>query len=538
MIDENVPALLQLAQVQEYAGNRAEAEKHYRTAMALEPDDAKIPYNLAMLLEDDGRNDEATLLYQQALSIDGQYKQAWNNLGLLLKRTGDLEGALAAFVRATECDGSYQLAWKNLGAFLAEHGEYEAAKNALEIALELNAADQAAKDNYERLLAAIERSARVQQAAARAHAPTPDDAIQQVKSAKDLEARGDLSRAEQAYRRALDAYPNYHVALAGLGSILYGNEDYPAARDLLLLAVRDNPGDKNAWYTLSLVYEELGDLQAACQARQKSEALNCSPAGSSQLLPSKARNTDNVIDMSSRRRADDQRNQPQPPKKAASNLHTGLLTRYMDKLPISNWKKWLTVDPGDPFPLIMESANCLDRGETKQALDYLNKAVACDPKRDMSYHARGCAALVAGDYALAAIDLETWLSMNAFQHDNEERVIEALIWAVAAYAQVGQIDELEALLAHASQRMSMSSNWSRLVVQFLAGEINLETLLGEVDGEPTRQRIIYTCLGAYYSATGDFEDARSYFAWVLANTSSRQQVQIIEAELARIEALT
>jgi Flp pilus assembly protein TadD len=76
------------------AGRLADAERHYRAALALRPDDATAAFDLGVVLEDLGRLDEALAAYQQSLASDPASADAHYNLARLHDRLGDTAGAI------------------------------------------------------------------------------------------------------------------------------------------------------------------------------------------------------------------------------------------------------------------------------------------------------------------------------------------------------------------------------------------------------------------------------------------------------------
>jgi tetratricopeptide (TPR) repeat protein len=86
------------------AGRLAEAEAHYRAALAL-GDDATARFDLAVVLEDLGRAGESRAAYEQVLAADPACADAHFNLARLFDRQGDPEAALrhlAAYRRLTQ----------------------------------------------------------------------------------------------------------------------------------------------------------------------------------------------------------------------------------------------------------------------------------------------------------------------------------------------------------------------------------------------------------------------------------------------------
>ncbi len=74
-------------------GGLADAEKHYRAALALR-DGGTAQFNLAVALDDQGRESEARTVYEAALEADPACAEAHFNLARLCERAGDRAGAV------------------------------------------------------------------------------------------------------------------------------------------------------------------------------------------------------------------------------------------------------------------------------------------------------------------------------------------------------------------------------------------------------------------------------------------------------------
>ncbi len=96
-------------------GRNEEAEKHYKRALEIDPDDAEAHYNYAILLQNLGRKKEAEKHYKRALEIDPEYAAAHYNYAILLEELGRKKEAEKHYKRALEIDPDYAKDWANLG---------------------------------------------------------------------------------------------------------------------------------------------------------------------------------------------------------------------------------------------------------------------------------------------------------------------------------------------------------------------------------------------------------------------------------------
>jgi Flp pilus assembly protein TadD len=172
-------------------GQFAESIAEWRKAVALDPDDAKARFNLAVMLQNTGSAQEAVREFETSVRLDGENPTALNNLGVAYIAQGKTNDALDLFRRALSLRPDDAASLTNLGnAFLekndiseairhcrqavASDGAYADARNCLGISLargnqlreaaehlgkavELNPASMEYEHNLGRVLAADSR---------------------------------------------------------------------------------------------------------------------------------------------------------------------------------------------------------------------------------------------------------------------------------------------------------------------------------------------------------------------------------------------
>src|SRR5262249_6342544 len=94
-----------------------------------------------------------------------------------------------------------------------------------------------------------------------------------LRLAEALRAAGEVQEAEAAYRRVLKINPRCEPALLGLGGLLLMRSDGAAARDLLLRCCGLAPERADAWDTLGIALQSLGDAAQANCAFAKAQEL-------------------------------------------------------------------------------------------------------------------------------------------------------------------------------------------------------------------------------------------------------------------------
>ena len=86
----------------------------WREGLALQPNDPKSAYNLALTQAQTGQKEAALANYQAAPRFARNYAQAWNNLGVLLKAMNRPDEAKRAFQQALAINPDLSEAQRNL----------------------------------------------------------------------------------------------------------------------------------------------------------------------------------------------------------------------------------------------------------------------------------------------------------------------------------------------------------------------------------------------------------------------------------------
>lgn len=95
------------------------AERWFREALRIHPDDGDTWFNLAYVLGEDSRHEAAIKAFREAVRLKPQQDRAWYGMGLTLAKSGDHGGAAAAFRKATDLQPMNGVAWYQLG--MAHH---------------------------------------------------------------------------------------------------------------------------------------------------------------------------------------------------------------------------------------------------------------------------------------------------------------------------------------------------------------------------------------------------------------------------------
>lgn len=283
--------LLALAELYDARGDSAHAAEWYSRAVAVDPQNRALLYQLAMARYRAGRSATAIDPLRRALALDAGFDEAHYLLGVVLRDAQDLAGATAALERAIQANPNLIAAREELADVYRAQGRQ---------------ADEL--DQLTALAAADPRPSRgIAVALAEARQGRYDAALATLQAARDRDpgdslaatavGRVHLMRAESTtdpVRRvaaARMALPPLEAALGGSarrseGMALYGRAlfltgETAAAERLLEEAVATSPFDRNAFAYLADAAEALQHYAAAREWLARFDALegDAAPAG-------------------------------------------------------------------------------------------------------------------------------------------------------------------------------------------------------------------------------------------------------------------
>ncbi len=179
----------------------AEAEASLGRAIALRPEFAAAHNNLGGVLEALGRLEEASLQYRDAINHDPDQAQPLCNLGAVLHRLGRFEQAKAAYARALTLKPGFAEAWSNLGAAFLAQREFNESESCLRRAMELSPRNRQVLSNLGDVLRIQGKFSQAVEIYRKALATDPDNVPQMVKLALAQEVILD-SRESALARRA------------------------------------------------------------------------------------------------------------------------------------------------------------------------------------------------------------------------------------------------------------------------------------------------------------------------------------------------
>ena len=200
----NVQPLINQALQYHKTGNLGEAEKTYRQALQIDPNNAQALHLTGVIALQGGRFADAADLIGKAIARKPDYLKAYNNLGGALLELDRLEEAADAFRKATELDPGYVEAHNNLGKVLAKQDKPEQAAESFRQVIALQPDFVEAHVNLGNALSDLEQY---------------DQATAHFLQALDLDprhadARYNLGNAWNKMERLEDALSNFQQAVA------------------------------------------------------------------------------------------------------------------------------------------------------------------------------------------------------------------------------------------------------------------------------------------------------------------------------------
>ena len=197
-------------------GNALAAEGNLRGALAklldavkLDPDNADLNQQIALVLRDMEEYKLSLKYFQRALSLDPKFSEARNNLGTLYLLMGKWDKAIVCFQQAVS-DLLYQtpqFAYNNMGLAYFNNGDYDRAI-----------------DSYKRALKS-----------------SPKYTLAYVNLARAYEAKGNIDAAVASFKKAILYFPKDTAAHLGLAKALLRSGKKKEAKEELNLTIWADP---------------------------------------------------------------------------------------------------------------------------------------------------------------------------------------------------------------------------------------------------------------------------------------------------------
>ena len=220
-------------------GNFTRAERAYRRALELAPENDRPYVELAWFYQQQGVYADAEVLFKKALKLNPLNADAYAGIGWFYKLQGDSAGSEKLFRKALELDPENIGAYHELSIIYRYRGEYDAAIDLLERAREKR--------------------------------PGNKDIMNEL--AFVYRTKGEYAKAEEVYKQALEL-DLYNARLYTELGFLYREElRYKDMETLFRTALRYNPDKDWVYGALCTLYEETGQKKLAEEYARKANLL-------------------------------------------------------------------------------------------------------------------------------------------------------------------------------------------------------------------------------------------------------------------------
>jgi tetratricopeptide (TPR) repeat protein len=197
-------------------GRFDDALSHYRRALEIDPGYGDAQYGLATTLAERGEVDASIDEYRRYLQIRPEDPGAHSNLGVMLEARGDRREAIAHYRRAVEIQPDYAEAHFNLGNALRMLGKADSAVERYRRALEIRPDYLQAHFNLGEALLELGESDEAIDHYRASLRLKPDFALAHNNLGSALASRGEIDEAIAHFRDALAADPDLATAQANL----------------------------------------------------------------------------------------------------------------------------------------------------------------------------------------------------------------------------------------------------------------------------------------------------------------------------------
>lgn len=259
-------ALLVLGRISRDEGHLEEAERRFREAVRMAPDNVAARRALASILEQQGRREEALAEHLESLRLEPADPAREHRVGLLLGAEGRDEEAVEHLERAVRLAPDYTPAWVDLAHALVRVDREADALEALRQIQEPLSAEQRELEAV--LLESLERADEARAVLEELLRDEPERATAALRLARLEAAAGELERARQRFRSL--AGRDLEPALAANVEFHLGNltaESAPQeAIEHFRRSVALDPGEPEAHFNLATLLARRGRYAEAAEA--------------------------------------------------------------------------------------------------------------------------------------------------------------------------------------------------------------------------------------------------------------------------------
>ena len=233
--------------------------------------------NLGKALQESGDAAGAMAAYRRALAIDPGPGDAYNNIGTLLHLGGDASAAIGWYRQALARYPDYEEIHQNLADAWAELGQLDSAAAEYGRAVAIDDRNGSIWSNYGQTLYQAGRWAEAESAWQRAAVLLPQRAEPRNNLGNLYSRQGQLDRAIECYRQALDCQADDRVSIwVNLADTYRQNGDLQQAATAVEQALALAPEHPGALLQQGRILRQAGQLAAAAEVLARATAADSS----------------------------------------------------------------------------------------------------------------------------------------------------------------------------------------------------------------------------------------------------------------------
>jgi tetratricopeptide (TPR) repeat protein len=271
---------LALGRLEDFSSERKELER----AVELDPSLAVAQNQLGMLALRNGQQGEAERRFKKTLAIDPSFSEAQSNLGVLYNRQGKNAEAASLFQKAIQSDPKNTKAYVNLGLVMAQQGAFAVAEQQFRAAIGVDAKYADAYAALGMLQAKTGRAAEAVKSFQQAVGLEPSAAQAHLNLGIALVDQFDRPGGLKEFFEAARLDPNLASAHYNLGRFFFETGKYEDAARELETAIRLQPDNAGALYFLALTSKQENQVERSAALLEKVVALQPDNADAQYLL--------------------------------------------------------------------------------------------------------------------------------------------------------------------------------------------------------------------------------------------------------------
>ncbi|MBQ4830357.1 tetratricopeptide repeat protein [Alteromonas sp. MMG017] len=253
-------------------GKAKNAVQSFKKALATNPLDVEVKYNLARAYKEVGLFNEAEAIFVDVIRKKTTYSQANIHLADVYVNLGALEKAQSCLMSTLETDPTNVVALNNLGNVLRKMNDFEASAQRFEAAIKLQPANSTLRRNLAATLVLLNRREEAKQCFMDAVSLTPLDWTAQEELASFLWEEGVESPFEYIEPHINQKGANTEFVLAYI-KLLVRADQFQKALDVLNSQAELLRTSLDFYIYQARVYRELGDYHASLDYVEKGEKL-------------------------------------------------------------------------------------------------------------------------------------------------------------------------------------------------------------------------------------------------------------------------